>query len=191
MKKIIAFDGPRGVGKDAIIRELLTRFPDRFKKIVTNSTRQPRAGEIHGVHHYFIDNKTFLEKVDSGEIFEHTQFWETYRGMSRSVVDSVIASGKIGVLTCDVVGVRALRRAYPDQVLVVFITADKGKIRARLLREHGTDIEERMLDYEKRHEFQNESDVIIENNGTLDAAVERVLTAIGETNGNRNRTFSK
>jgi guanylate kinase len=183
---IIIFDGPRGVGKDAIISALISRFPTRFKKIVTNSTRQPRAGEVNGVHHFFIDEKTFLEKVKSGEIFEYTHFFGTYRGMSKSTIDAILKSGKTALVTCDIVGVRALRGVFPGQTYAIFVTADRALIESRLEKEGGADIEERLLDFDVRHSFASENDCVIKNNGTLEDAVLRVLTEIDKVTGGKN-----
>ena len=176
--QILTLDGPRGVGKDAILGALLTKYPDRFQKIVTNSTRPPREGEVHGVHHFFISNAEFEKKLATGEIFEHTNFHGTYRGMSRTPIDQIIASKKIAVVTCDVIGVRALKRAFPNRVLSIFVTADKETMKKRLFANNCPDIDERMLDYEKRHEFKNESDLVVKNDTTIDDAVAKIMAEL-------------
>ena len=53
---LILFTGSSGVGKGTIIKELL----DRDKNIrlsVSNTTREPREGEIDGVHYNFSEKR--------------------------------------------------------------------------------------------------------------------------------------
>ena len=55
---LILFTGSSGVGKGTIIKELL----DRDKNIrlsVSNTTREPREGEIDGVHYNFLTREQF------------------------------------------------------------------------------------------------------------------------------------
>ena len=174
-KNIIAFDGPQGAGKDAILREIIARNPN-IKKIVSNATRTMREGEVDGVDYFFITEQEFLQRVKSGDIFEHsTGTYNNYRGMSKSVVDKAIENGKIGIVNLDIVGHRALRKVYPGQVLSIFITVPKELIRKRLELIADPDIEKRLSNYDHRHTFINEADYVITNDGTIDEAVEKVL----------------
>jgi len=180
MKKIIAINGPRGVGKDSVLAELLKRYPDQFTRILTYCSREPRPGEIHGKTYNFVDNKTFQDKLESGDIFEYTQYQNTYRGMSKSIIDDILKTGKIAIGHPDVIGLRALRSIYPDIVLGIFLTIDKGLLQKRLESIRAHDIQARLEDYETSCGYAKEFDVVISNDGTLEELVTKVYNIIKE-----------
>ena len=172
-KTLILFDGPQGVGKDAVIRELIKSNP-KLKSLPSYATRKMRTGEVNGDTHWFIDDATFLKKLETGDIFEHTIFHNTYRGMSKAIIDEILNNGSIGIKSIDILGLRLLRKMYPNQVLSIFITADKNIIRNRLAVLGDPEIDARLSNYDERHKYINESDYIVENNGTLDEVVQKV-----------------
>jgi len=74
MKKLFVFVGDGGSGKTTLITELTKRHPDKFRKVVTCTSRPPRAGEVDGVDYhflpmtYFVDNPELVltKKMDTG-----------------------------------------------------------------------------------------------------------------------------
>ena len=180
-KQIIVIEGPSGVGKDTIMTELIRRNPNRFKKIPSYCTRSRRPNEIDGQSYIFTDEKTFKEKIKNGDIFEHIIIYGTYRGMSKQIIDSIIKSGKIGLKEPDIVGQRALIKAYPNQVLTIFLTADKEIVIKRLLERNASDnIEQRLIHYDIKHQTIDEYDFVVTNNGTLDEVVQKVQTILDQ-----------
>ena len=53
--KLFVISGPSGVGKDTIVNEYLKENDAHLS--VSATTRNPREGEIHGVHYYFYTNE--------------------------------------------------------------------------------------------------------------------------------------
>ena len=55
MRKGILFiiSGPAGSGKGTVVKELISSHSD-IALSVSATTRQPRPGEEHGVHYFFI-----------------------------------------------------------------------------------------------------------------------------------------
>jgi len=173
-KKIIAIEGPSGIGKTVLINALVKLDPDKYEKITSYTTRPKRERETDGCTYNFIDEQTFLEKVKSGDIFEHTTRHGTYRGMSKSSIDKIINNNHIGLKDLDIVGIRSLKRAYPDKVFSIFITADKEVIKRRLEKRGEKDMQSRLDDYDNVHKHKNEFDCILENNGSLDEIIKKV-----------------
>jgi len=58
--KLLVITGLSGSGKDTIIDEFLSRFP-HYRRLVTLTDRNPREGEIEGIHYYFVSP----EELDS------------------------------------------------------------------------------------------------------------------------------
>ena len=62
--KLIVFTGESGSGKTTIIEELVRKYPDQFKRIVTNTSRPMRYGEIDGVDYNFRPEEYFISNYD-------------------------------------------------------------------------------------------------------------------------------
>lgn len=179
-KKIIVLEGPSGVGKDTVIHALIKKNPNKYQKIVSYTTREPRIGEIDGVTYYYIDEKTFQDKIKSGDVFEYTIRHGTYRGMSKQYIDSIINNGKIALKEADVVGLTAIKKMYKDQVVSIFITADKNVIKKRLIKRGDKDIDIRLADYDNVHKTKEKYDYIITNNGSVNEAVRKINKILGD-----------
>ena len=64
MKKLLVVIGKSGSGKTTLIAELIRRYPEQFKKVVTCTDRHPRIGEIDGVDYHFLPTKYFIDNPD-------------------------------------------------------------------------------------------------------------------------------
>ena len=64
MQRLLVFVGESGSGKTTIITELVRRHPDKFKKVVTCTSRPARVGEIDGIDYHFLPAEHFLENHD-------------------------------------------------------------------------------------------------------------------------------
>ncbi len=53
MKSLIVI-GPSGVGKGTIISNLIDKYSDIFKFVMSYTTRPMRSNEINGVHYFFV-----------------------------------------------------------------------------------------------------------------------------------------
>ena len=184
-KNIIVIEGPSGVGKDTVYNKLTEEYPNTYSKVASYTTRDMRPGEIEGITYFFVDKKTFMQKVQSGDIFEYTTRHGAYRGISKTPLEKIIKKNLIAVKDADVIGLRALRGAYPNKVLGIFITADKEVIKTRLIKRGGCDqdIERRLNDYDNSHAYINEYDYVIINNGPVEEAVEKIRKILEEENG--------
>jgi len=90
---LLVITGPSGVGKDTAKELFLKRNPD-FQKIVTDTTRLPRQGEINGVHHNFYTNEEFKKRIQEGKYLEYIEVRPgEYKGGNKESV-SAILTGK-------------------------------------------------------------------------------------------------
>ena len=84
--KPVVFVGPSGAGKGTLINKLMEKFPNKFAFSVSCTTRQPREGEIDGVHYNFVTVEKFNEMVANDEFIEHfTVHNNSYGGSSNSM----------------------------------------------------------------------------------------------------------
>ena len=51
--KLIVLSGPSGCGKGTVVKQFLSQTDDT-KLSISMTTRNPRPGEVDGVHYYFV-----------------------------------------------------------------------------------------------------------------------------------------
>ena len=68
---LVVVSGFSGAGKGTIMKGLMAKYGDNYSLSVSATTRQPRPGEIHGVHYFFVSNDEFESMIDHNELIEH------------------------------------------------------------------------------------------------------------------------
>ena len=118
---IIVLLGASGSGKSTIEHELATHHG--FEKIISYTTRQPRAGEVNGKDYYFTENNTFAAMINTGVLAEYDEYSQ---GRFYGTLKSDYADGnKVVVLTQN--GLRQLKQSCPnDNIFTVLVNASLG-----------------------------------------------------------------
>jgi len=167
MKKIIVLEGPSGVGKDTIIKELVRLYPETYIKMPSTTSRPMRPGESQGNPYFFITRKEFEKKIKTGDVFEFTLPARDgdYRGMSKQIINDLLATGKTQIKDCDWIGIEALRKEYGDIVLAIYVNVPKEEV-ARRIRERGgdeKDIQRRIADYDDYKKIRKWCEFSVDN----------------------------
>ena len=74
MSKLVVISGPSGVGKGTVVKMLQQKYEEENKKLylsISCTTRNPREGEVNGVHYYFISEDEFKERIEKDDFFEY------------------------------------------------------------------------------------------------------------------------
>ena len=130
---LLVVSGPSGVGKGTLVKALMERN-DRIKMSVSATTRQPRDGELEGVHYFFKTEEEFKAMVDRGEFLEYIHvFGSKYYGTPRSFVEQNLANGYDVILEIDVQGAMKVKQAFPDAVLMFITAPSMSEIKSRLI----------------------------------------------------------
>lgn len=150
---LLVIAGPAGSGKSTLCDRLMHERPE-FGRVVTTTTRAPRAGEIDGVHYHFFKPDDFRRKIAAGDFLEWAQVHgdrdDRLYGTLRSSVMEPLARGQNLVMSIDVQGVESLRRvARTDEQLrrvltTVFIVVDRDRLIGRM-RERAKDHEDEIV----------------------------------------------
>lgn len=138
---LLVIAGPAGSGKSTLCDRLVLETPE-FMRVVTTTTRPPRAGEIDGVHYHFFTPEEFQRRIAAAEFLEWAQVhgdnrFRLYGTLKSSVLDP-LAAGQSLVMSIDVQGVESLRRfAHVDArvrraLTTVFIRVDRERLIARM-----------------------------------------------------------
>jgi guanylate kinase len=128
---LFVVSGPSGAGKDTLVEGLKARH-ERLLYSVSATTRAPRVGEREGVDYFFLDRSEFERRHAAGAFLETREYNGNLYGTPRSFIDEALRAGYDVVSKPEVNGALAMKRAFPDAVLI-FIVPDKFEhLRSRL-----------------------------------------------------------
>lgn len=178
---LIVISGASGAGKDSVIKRMKERnLPFHF--VVTVNTRAPRPGEQHGVDYWFISREEFLRMRDAGELLEHAQVYNDFKGIPKEQVRRALSTGKDVVMRVDVQGAATVKRLCPAAVLVFITTRNEQELIERLKKrstETPEDLQRRIAELHQELQCAQEFDyVVINPPNQIDDAVDAVLAII-------------
>lgn len=175
--RLTVLAGPTAVGKGTIAAYVRTHFPGVWFS-VSMTTRQPRPGEVHGVHYHFVDDREFDRLAEAGGFLESAVVHGAAKyGTPRGPVERALREGKDALLEIDLQGARQVKETMPD-ALFVFLAPPSWDELVRRLVGRGTETEEereRRLETARRElAAQDEFDRTIVNDDVRRASEELV-----------------
>jgi guanylate kinase len=119
--RLVVLAGPTAVGKGTVSAYIRENYPE-IHLSVSATTRPPRAGEIDGVHYYFVGDAEFDRMIAAHELLEWAVVHNSYRyGTPRPPIDAALEAGKRVLLEIDLQGARSVKREIPSAVLVFLL----------------------------------------------------------------------
>ena len=172
--KIFVITAPSGTGKTTIIRSILKILPNVVYSI-SATTREKRSNEKNGSDYFFIDEKTFQQKIENNELLEWEKVYDYYYGTPKSFVEKVVSEGKSIFLELEVKGALSIKKVYPEAIMI-YLLPPSLEILEKRLRERKTESKE---DFQKRIErakmelsLKDKFDYFIVNNNLNTAILE-------------------
>ncbi len=135
--KTFIISGPSGVGKSTVLKKLFEGRDDLYFSI-SATTREPREGEIDGVHYHFIDVSRFQALIEHDAFLEYAEYVGNFYGTPKRFVDEAMEQGKDVVLDIEVQGALQVHNKRPDTVRI-FIAPPSWEELERRLVGRGTD----------------------------------------------------
>jgi guanylate kinase len=182
---LLVIAGPSGAGKGTIVSRLKEREPT-LGWSVSWTTRAPREGEVHDVDYHFTTREEFERLRDADGFLEWFDVYGDLKGTPEAAVREELAAGHDILLEVDVNGALAVKRKYPDAVLVFVRPPSRDEQRARLQR-RGTDsaeqIERRLAAAEAEEQEAGTFDFVVETDD-----VERVVDEVAAILAGRRAT---
>ena len=144
------------------------------------TTRPARPGEVHGRDYNFIDRATFEKWQEHGDFVESFEVFGHYYGTPKRPLIDHLAAGEDVILEIDVQGAMAVRKEFPDAVLVFLRPPSREVQRERLLARAGDaldTIERRLAKADAEEACASEFDLVVVNDD-LEAAVAQVAAIL-------------
>lgn len=138
MAPLLILSGPSGSGKSTVIRRILSDASPPLRLSVSATTRQPRPGEIEGVHYHYWTRPRFEAEVAAGAFLEHAEVFGNLYGTPRIEVEPFRARGVGVILDIDVQGAAQVRARCPEAVAIFLRTSSMETYEQRL-RARGTE----------------------------------------------------
>jgi ribose 1,5-bisphosphokinase len=171
---LILVVGPSGVGKDSILAGAAVRLRDE-PRVVFARRIITRPSEAGGEVHVAVSPAEFARRRDAGELMLQWSAHGLDYGLPEEFALALAAGQSIVANVSRGVVAEARQRLAPT--LVIAITASPETLAARLAergRESADDISSRL----QRAGAAVEADVVIDNDGPLEAAVERFVAVV-------------
>ncbi len=170
--------GPSGVGKGTVLSKLFEKFDLYYS--VSATTREPREGEVDGVHYHFLSVDEFRTMIAEDALLEHAEYAGNYYGTPKRYVDEAMEAGRDVILEIEMQGARQVCAKRPETIRI-FIAPPSWEELERRLVTRGTDAPEKIAQRlrQARVELENagEYDYMVVNE-TVEKAAEEVAAII-------------
>ncbi len=163
---VFVVTGTSGAGKGTLERIVLGRVPE-LALAVSATTRRRRPEERDGREYWFLDEETFVRRLERGDFVEDVEFpWGQRVGTLRSEIDRIRALGRAPLLDLETKGALFVRRTVPEAV-TIFVDAPtfeelERRLRARATESEG-EIEQRLELAREQQRQRGEFDFVIVN----------------------------
>ncbi|MDQ7094777.1 guanylate kinase [Desulfosporosinus sp. PR] len=162
---LIVLSGPSGAGKGTLCQELLRQVPN-LKYSVSMTTRQPRPGEVDGVHYYFRSREDVETMIAGDELLEWAKFCDNYYGTPRFAVEQALKDGQDVILEIEIQGALQIKKCFPQGVFT-FIVPPSLDVLSERIHKRGTESEEviqkRLATAIQELEYVSEYDYVVVN----------------------------
>lgn len=130
---LLIISGPSGVGKGTLVK-LLRDYDSDYVLSCSVTTRDPRPGEIEGVHYHFITDEEYDRMLAEDAFLEHATVHGNRYGTPRKPVEEMLAQGKNVILEIDPQGAIAVMENpnVGDYVSVFILPPSYAELRRRL-----------------------------------------------------------
>lgn len=180
---LFIISAPSGAGKSSLIHAYLEqkhRYPAKVS--ISHTTRDPRPGEQHGEHYYFVDHNQFKTLIDDQAFVEYAQVFDHYYGTSKNEIEQSLLQGINVFLDIDWQGAQQVRTKMPISKSIFILPPSLNELEKRLVK-RGQDsqqvIQKRMQKAKAEMSHYNEYDYIIinDNFNTSLEALNAIITA--------------
>ena len=143
-----------------------SRLEKTLSYSISMTTRKPRPTETDGVDYFFVDEKTFVDKIAQGGLLEWARFVGNYYGTPKDNVDRSLDEGKNVVLEIEVQGALQVMKKCPDALTIFLVPPSLEELERRIRgrRTESEDIVKERLDKARKEiQTKDEYKYVVEN----------------------------
>ena len=122
---------PSGAGKTSLVSALL-RHDAHIQLSISFTTRPPRPGEVDGVNYHFVDEPTFMKKLEAGDFLESARVHGNHYGTCSQQVNNALTAGQDVLLEIDWQGAEQVRRLFPQAISIFILPPSLEELKNRL-----------------------------------------------------------
>jgi guanylate kinase len=138
MNVLITLTGPSCAGKTTLEEALIKRGAAR---VISNTSREPRPGEVDGRDYHFRNRSWFEEKLSRGELVEHVEFSGNFYGNTQDdILDALARGGGFAVWVIEPTGLKQVKKWHRTtetrplpQLYSVFVDGDPNVLMERFM----------------------------------------------------------
>jgi guanylate kinase len=163
-----------------VVGALRKRRPLYFS--VSATTRDPRPGETHGVHYWFLQSDEFAALLNTGDLLEWAEYNGRQYGTLRKPVMDHLSSGEDVLLEIEVQGARQVRATHPEAVMFFIVPPGLDELEGRLRRRGDTSESDIRRRLEIAQREMEEAEVLFDHvvvNDFLERAIEEADRLMG------------
>lgn len=134
--QLFVVSAPSGAGKSSLIKALIEQYSVDSAPLsvaVSHTTRQPRPGENHAEHYYFVDEAAFKAIIDDDGFFEWAHVFDKYYGTSKMAIQAKLDAGEDVFLDIDWQGARQVKAQLPEATTLFILPPSLEELERRLV----------------------------------------------------------
>lgn len=177
---LVVLQGPSASGKSTI--QSMLGLP----RIVTWTSRPPRAGEVDGVD-YFFKTRTEMQRLyEQGQMIEMTEYHENLYGTPTQLVEDIIQKSELRSVILDEVGAKRIKQLFNGKVLLIGVRAERHECARRLkVRGHSaSEINSRLGSFEAEICALSQCDLVLNNTDENRDKIDHIVRYLKEGLGN-------
>ena len=143
MKFVVVISGKTCSGKTYTLNRMLEN--SNYTKLVTSTTREPRAGEVNGIDYHFIQSDLAEHYINNGNFLESNVHGNQIYGLTKIELNEKIDSGQIPCVILTPNGLAEYKKMLEPlgvHVLSFYIDCPEDTLFSRLAERALKDIEQ-------------------------------------------------
>lgn len=126
---------PSGAGKTTLVTKVIERVAPSIalERMITYTSRPPRAADIPGKDYHFLTNTEFETKIAENFFLEWSNAYGAYYGTPWHEFDK-LKQGVSLIVVVDRQGMRSIKNAYTNAITIGIMPPDYRTLASRLIR---------------------------------------------------------